>query len=236
VKTAGRWESASSRAVPQDGEGLGSLRVLTTFVLLVVAHLVAIWLLSSWKWVRESVPWDRFFGLARLRAAQLVPASGRPVSQSWLGEPDRGSLPRYRVGPGDTLVGIARRFGVEVQDLKKLNYLPNGRLRVGDTLVLPAGARWQKEVHGDGPRQSGPAWVEYTVRRGDTLRKIAHRNRTSVKALMRANGIEDPRKLQVGQVLRVPSKPALPPQGKAGAPSRAPSLGKPAAARKGGTQ
>jgi murein DD-endopeptidase MepM/ murein hydrolase activator NlpD len=46
---------------------------------------------------------------------------------------------RYRVQPGDTLPGIARRFGVDPSTLAVTNFLkPPYRLRTGDILVLPA--------------------------------------------------------------------------------------------------
>ena len=50
----------------------------------------------------------------------------------------------------------------------------------------------------------------YRVERGDTLSRIAARNRTSVAALARWNQLRDPNDLDVGQVLRV-----APPKGSA---------------------
>jgi lipoprotein YgeR len=50
----------------------------------------------------------------------------------------------------------------------------------------------------------------YRVERGDTLSRIAVRNRTSVAALARWNQLRDPNDLEVGQVLRV-----VPPKGSA---------------------
>jgi lipoprotein YgeR len=50
----------------------------------------------------------------------------------------------------------------------------------------------------------------YRVERGDTLSRIAARNRTSVAALARWNQLRDPNDLDVGQVLRV-----VPPSGSA---------------------
>lgn len=44
----------------------------------------------------------------------------------------------------------------------------------------------------------------YTVKRGDTLHHIAQRYGVSVSSLMSANGISDPRTLDVGQVLTIP--------------------------------
>jgi LysM repeat protein len=44
----------------------------------------------------------------------------------------------------------------------------------------------------------------YVVREGDTPEKIARQYEVSVDALLRTNGITDPRTLQVGQTLKIP--------------------------------
>src|SRR5580704_9488295 len=51
---------------------------------------------------------------------------------------------------------------------------------------------------------TGRSQGTYTVRRGDTLHHIAQRYGVSVSSLMSANGIGDPRDLEVGQVLAIP--------------------------------
>ena len=48
----------------------------------------------------------------------------------------------------------------------------------------------------------------YKVKANDTLGEIATRNKTTPEALMKLNGITDPRKLQAGQVLRLPATAA----------------------------
>ena len=48
----------------------------------------------------------------------------------------------------------------------------------------------------------------YTVVKGDTLTKIAHKFKTTPTALMTANNITDPSKLSIGKKLKIPSKEA----------------------------
>ena len=48
----------------------------------------------------------------------------------------------------------------------------------------------------------------YKVKANDTLGEIATRNKTTPEALMKLNGITDPRKLLAGQVLRLPATAA----------------------------
>ncbi|MEB3100807.1 3D domain-containing protein [Ferviditalea candida] len=79
-----------------------------------------------------------------------------------------------------------------------------------------------KPINSSGPSKSNVSFVEqaklqlteaqsshpeqrYTVAAGDTLYRIAMNYGTTVDQLMSANGIDDPRLLQVGQILRLPS-------------------------------
>ncbi len=48
----------------------------------------------------------------------------------------------------------------------------------------------------------------YTVVKGDTLSKIAHKFKTTPAALMAANNITDPTKLSIGKKLKIPSMEA----------------------------
>lgn len=62
----------------------------------------------------------------------------------------------------------------------------------------------------------------YTVKAGDTLSRIASENKTSVDAIVKANDLADPDKLQVGQKLAIPpaaggASAAPPASGSAGA-------------------
>ena len=100
------------------------------------------------------------------------------------------------VQPGDTAWQIARSHDLDVAALLKRNGLNvDAVLRPGDRLRLP--------VHGSHISDTGAADVsEVTVRSGDTLWSIARRYRTSVAALVSANGLEEDR-VVAGQRLRV---------------------------------
>jgi LysM repeat protein len=43
---------------------------------------------------------------------------------------------RYVVRPGDTLYGIARRFGTSTEELQRRNGLQDSTIRPGDVLLL----------------------------------------------------------------------------------------------------
>ncbi len=70
-------------------------------------------------------------------------------------------------------------------------------------------------------------WAEYRVRGGDTLIGLAAIHRTTVGELATRNGITDPRRLQAGAVILVPSSAAT---GSAPAATPAPAASPPAAA------
>ena len=102
----------------------------------------------------------------------------------------------YRVVAGDTLGGIAARFGTSVSALASANSIANPNLIfAGQVITVPGGGDVQDAASGS----------SYTVVPGDTLSGIAARFGTTVSALASANNIADPNFIYPGQVLRVGS-------------------------------
>lgn len=99
----------------------------------------------------------------------------------------------YRVRNGDTLSGIAARFGVKTADIRKQNKLKSNTIKVGQRLRLTV-----REVQRTSLRKTA-----YRVKRGDTLYTIAQRHRTSVSAIMDENKLES-KDLKPGQRLVIP--------------------------------
>lgn len=101
----------------------------------------------------------------------------------------------YTVRHGDTLYGIARRFGVGLQAIIRANGIANpNRIYAGQRLIIPGG--------GSTAPPSGGVW--YTVRPGDTLAGIAWRFGVNMWAIVRANNIPNPNLIHVGQRLYIP--------------------------------
>ena len=102
----------------------------------------------------------------------------------------------YTVQPGDTLIGIATRHGLNASQLARANGLhQNSWVYVGQRLTIP----------GAGP--ISPA--NYIVRRGDTLSHIAHCYGTTVQAILAANNLRSTT-IYVGQRLVIPGHDVVP--------------------------
>ncbi|NLY88761.1 MAG: LysM peptidoglycan-binding domain-containing protein [Firmicutes bacterium] len=99
----------------------------------------------------------------------------------------------YTVQRGDTLQGIAQRFGVSLGSLRQRNGLWTDSLRVGQRITIPTGAT----------AASTGGWT-YTVRRGDTLYTISQRVGVPVNTLRSVNGLAS-NTLRIGQRLTIPT-------------------------------
>ncbi len=124
---------------------------------------------------------------------------------------------QYEVQPGDNLTKIAFAFKVTTADIMTANQLKEGALlRPGQVLAIPAAKTVAKPV-ADAPKTTASAKSTdisptkttpglYTVKKGDTLISIARSFGLSTLELSKANKITDPKKLQLGQVLKVPPR------------------------------
>lgn len=134
---------------------------------------------------------------------RVPPGRGASVAEALERLPPerRLSFERYRVRPGDTLWGIARRFDTRVAAISELNRIRSARsLRPGQELVVPV-PRGFKPRRRPADRVAGADG--YRVKPGDTLWGIARRFGTSVEELRRWNGLGRSSLLRPGQVLRV---------------------------------
>jgi membrane-bound lytic murein transglycosylase D len=103
----------------------------------------------------------------------------------------------YRVRPGETLSSIARRHGMPVSTLARLNNMETGDTLVkGQRLVIKASARRYRD---EGVR-SGRR-VLYTVRNGDTVYSISKQFQVSIPQLKSWNGLNRHHQIRAGQRL-----------------------------------
>jgi membrane-bound lytic murein transglycosylase D len=119
----------------------------------------------------------------------------------------------HRVRSGDTLGGIADKYGVSVAALRTTNKLRGTTIHPGQDLLISAAPRADVrvaardiEVEAATPRRSSG---KHTVRRGDTLWSIARARGVSLDRLATTNGLTSKATLSVGQVLNIPGTATL---------------------------
>ena len=96
----------------------------------------------------------------------------------------------YTVKNGDTLSGIANRFGTTYQKLAEINGISDPNKIFAGQVIKITGT-------------SSNTTRTYTVKSGDNLTKIAKQFNTTVDSLVSKNGIKDKNKIYVGQVLKI---------------------------------
>ena len=102
----------------------------------------------------------------------------------------------YKVKSGDTLSGIAQKFGTTTKALQNLNGITNAnKIYAGQVLKVKGTAK-----------KSTAKTSTYTVKSGDTLSGIASKYGTTTKALQSLNGITNPNLIYAGQKLIVSGK------------------------------
>ena len=102
----------------------------------------------------------------------------------------------YIVKGGDTLYGIASRYGINVDDLRRYNNLSGNVLSIGQQLYIPTGQMVEDVI--------GTDYDTYIVKTGDNLSNIASRYGISVNDLKNINNLSSDT-LFVNQQLLVPT-------------------------------
>ena len=126
----------------------------------------------------------------------------------------------YKVKSGDYLGRIASRYHVSINQIKQWNHLRSNNLRVGQILYIygrgsePApqasGSSSAKPASGSSSSAkpaatSGSGYTVYTVKKGDTLYKIAAKYPgVSAQDIMKFNGISS--NIRAGQKIKIPNR------------------------------
>ncbi len=123
--------------------------------------------------------------------------AGPPVLAQDPDEPDE--LSTYEVQDGDTLLGLAQRFGVPVEVLVALNNLeePLGLILIGQQLLLPSFASQPNQESDQEPVCATP----HVVVAGETLWGLADDWDVTVERLRELNGLQAGELLLIGETV-----------------------------------
>ena len=133
--------------------------------------------------------WNNIRG-SRIHPGQELVVKEQPGSGSappGAAQPVRSGAGAHRVGRGDTLDAIAKRYAVTVNDLMRWNNLRSSRIYPGQQLAVRNGAS-------SGQQQS------YRIRSGDTLASIAKRFNVTVQELKQWNRLRSSQ-IRAGETL-----------------------------------
>jgi membrane-bound lytic murein transglycosylase D len=113
-------------------------------------------------------------------------------------EPGTISTKYHKVKSGETMTTIAKRYGISVSHLMKINNLRSTSLQVGQTLRVEGSAA---------PSVSTPTTTSgnkyHTIQSGDTFYKVSQKYGTTVDAIQRLNPGVNSSSLKIGQRIRV---------------------------------
>jgi len=145
----------------------------------------------------------------------LLPTDTAPVFRANLAQltPDeRMRVDHYTVHHGDSMAGIAHRFGTTPQVVRELNDVPSGALVIGTDLRVPADVSQLPEkvlraaaLVDARDRHMWRPNIRVVVHRGDSLWAIARRHGMDVHTLALLNGMQPGDTLHAGQRLRLVS-------------------------------
>ena len=101
----------------------------------------------------------------------------------------------YKIKYGDTLSGIAAKYNTTYEYLAEINNIADpDKINAGDTIKVPGTATKKEE------------YINYTIKRGDTLSRIAAKYNTTVDTLVKLNNIKDEDKIYAGDTIKIPNK------------------------------
>ncbi len=126
-----------------------------------------------------------------------------------------GDVIKYKVKKGETLTSVAKRFDTSIEEIKRLNRIKRKTLKPGQIIIISSrNGEKQQVINSDkeNPNIRSKKSKEiitnansktYTVRKGDSLDKIAKKNRISLDRILEINKLAREDNIHPGQVIIV---------------------------------
>lgn len=187
--------------------------------LFAATKLPVVEILGQQYYVYEIKKGDSLFGIAReygwddSELKRLNPAATSPlkkgaklyypvaesdkVAQTVVRDPEEAGLLsplKHKVKTGETVYSISRTYGIPVETIYKLNESSRKGIKAGEELLLR-----KPEL-----RQNSDAPGYYTVKKGDTLYKVARENGVNVAAILKENPGVSENNFKAGSVIKLP--------------------------------
>ena len=106
----------------------------------------------------------------------------------------------HKVKKNESIVSIAKKYHVKVDELKAANNLSNSHLKLGTVLVVPPRSIAARHAGNEPSAQASGS--TYKVKKGESLAKVAKKHGLALAELKRLNGING-NKVKPGTVLVV---------------------------------
>ena len=226
--------AASSRQEVDDyeSEAEPSMKLSQAFLVVLALHVIAVGGIYGFNKLKENSakPVAEKAEPAPPAVSEKAPEPAAAAQPAPVAE---ATAKTYTVVAGDTLRKIASKFSTSIEALEKANNLTSTSIiRTGQVLVVGKGvpsavasepapvpstpsvvarptpappvekpAQPESKPIAKEPSSSGETYV---VAKGDNPFSIAKKFKVTQDALMKANNIDDPRKLQIGQKLVIP--------------------------------
>lgn len=153
---------------------------------------------------------NNFSSNARLQRGQRIQV---PVSQETASLKLNKEAVQYTVQSGDTLTGVANRYGVSISELAAANNLTTrSNLIRGRTITIPAAGTTSSAASSNAASSGSSSrgnslsnTQNYKVQSGETLIGLARRYNVSVSDLAETNNLASNAQLMRGQTIKVPS-------------------------------
>jgi membrane-bound lytic murein transglycosylase D len=146
-----------------------------------------------------------------LRGGKMTPAMASSIAAADVEPPTSkakssgtANSKTHTVRRGETLWSIAQQYDIDATDLAGANRIKNNAIKVGQKLRLPS-SDTNSDTHSNairgGKATAATQELNYTVRNGDTLKRIAAQFKVDVKQLMNWNNLRSADAIKPGQRL-----------------------------------